>query len=183
MRNDFASGHIHTGQHRLGPMAHIFIGPTAWFGCPQGQHGLIAIQRLDAGFLIHAQYYRVVGWVHVQSHYLQQLLTKLGIRTKGKCSQPMRLQLVLLKIRSTVAKGTFRCLARVRTLQRSSPLADAWQTRSTTLSESEFSLRMEFPLSGLSAALGVCASRTVSSHHRGRSVSRPFAAAAPRPTD
>jgi hypothetical protein len=35
---------------------------------------------------------------------------------------------------------------------------------------------MELPLSQLSAALGVCARRTVSSHHRGRSVSRPFTA-------
>src|ERR1700726_285823 len=40
---------------------------------------------------------------------------------------------------------------------------------------------MELPLSQLSAALTVCSRRTASSHHRGRSVSRAFAAAAPRP--
>ena len=76
---------------RQGPRAvpDVFVAPPPWLSTAQRKHRLGPVERLDAGFLIHARYQRVVGWIHIQADDFGQFLFKTQIGTEVECSQPM----------------------------------------------------------------------------------------------
>lgn len=56
----------------------------------QWQPRLGAVQRLDLGLLIHTEHNNVLWWVHVQTHYNDNLVRELWIIADLECLQSVR---------------------------------------------------------------------------------------------
>jgi hypothetical protein len=74
-------------------MTDVFVGPGARLFRAQGQERLGSIQRLDARFLVHTQYQRILRRVQIQPDDIQQLGFEIGVGAEIKGPNSMRLQL------------------------------------------------------------------------------------------
>ena len=80
-------GHVQGGKQRGGAVADIVMGEAFDIAQVQGEFRLGAVQRLDLGFLIHAQHYRMVGRIQVKPRDIADFLDKEGIggQLEGLC--------------------------------------------------------------------------------------------------
>ena len=115
---DLSAGDFQGRQQGLCAVTDIFVGPTAGFLCAQGQQGLGAIQRLNAGLFVDTQHQRIFRRIQIQADNVQQFGFEIGIRAEGKGANPMGCRPESARIWCTVLRGNFKSLASVLTLQR-----------------------------------------------------------------
>ena len=73
-------------------MPHIVMSHALDITQPQGEDRLRTIQRLDLGFLIHAQHQRLVRRIEIEPDNVPHLLHKEGIGGELEGALPMGLQ-------------------------------------------------------------------------------------------
>lgn len=79
-RRDFAGGHFQSGKQRGCAVAFVVVAVTAQ-GAAIGQFeiALRPFERLDGGFLVHAQNNRVLGWCKVKPDDIGGFRSKLRV--------------------------------------------------------------------------------------------------------
>jgi hypothetical protein len=71
MSDHFAGGNFQGGEHRLGSVPDILIGPALRFPGTEREQRLRAIERLNPWLFVYAQHQRILRRVQIQPHDVQ----------------------------------------------------------------------------------------------------------------
>ena len=70
---ELAGGDVEGGKQGGGSVADVIVGATFEVSQAHGEHGLGAVEGLDLGFFVHAQYHRMVGGIEIEAYDVTDL--------------------------------------------------------------------------------------------------------------